>query len=330
MSHNGVTLPPPSLSRWKRAFALRTVSPEMPLNVVQKPASHRDKLGGVADFNTSPKRQRGTARITPRWRVGLVIAIALISGANRIERRTLEGFAEPYQTIEIAASEAGLVQDVRVELGQTVKKGDVLAVLDEDVLKATLEIAQLKAQSTAALDAAKAELELRQLKLSALTEISRSGSGSREEFARAKADVEFAQAKLKAAEETLAGDRLEVKKIEAQLRQRTIRSSLNGVVTDIHRDPGEFVSGADPKLFTVVRLDRLRVKFYVPTEQTLRLSKNDRVKLQTLADDKPTAAEVEFVSPVTHAESGLVRIDVILDNRDGRLRSGQRWLLIQE
>ncbi len=300
--------PPPSLPRWKRAFALRAISSNNFRNVVQKPASHRGKLGGVV----------------------LMLAIVFITGANRIERRTLEGFAEPYQTIEIAAAEAGIVQEVRVELGQSVKKGEVLAVLDDEVLKSTLEIAQLKAQSTAALDAARAEIDLRQQKLSALTELNRSGNGSREEFARAKADVEFAQAKLKGAEETLAADRLEVKKIDAQLRQRTIRASLNGVITDIHRDPGEFVSGAEPKLFTVVRLDRLRVKFYVPSEQSLRLNKSDRVKLQAANDDKPTSAEVEFVSPVTHAESGLVRVDVILDNRDGRLRSGQRWLLIQE
>ncbi|MCX7419184.1 MAG: efflux RND transporter periplasmic adaptor subunit [Planctomycetia bacterium] len=277
-------------------------------NVVQKPVSHRGMLGGVV----------------------LMLALVFITGANRIERRTLEGFAEPYQTIEIAASEAGIVQEVLVELGQAVKKGDVLAVLDDEVLKASLEIAQLKAQSTAALDASKVEIELRQQKLAALTQLNRSGSGSREEYARAKADVEFANAKLKGAEETLAADRLEVKKIDAQLRQRTIRASLNGVVTDIHRDPGEFVSGAEPKLFTVVRLDRLRVKFYVPAEHSLRLNKSDRVKIQAANDDKPTAAEVEFVSPVTHAESGLVRVDVILDNRDGRLRSGQRWLLIQE
>ena len=262
--------------------------------------------------------------------IALVISAALISGANRIERRTLEGFAEPYQTIEIAAAEAGIVQDVRVELGQAVKKGEVLAVLDDEVLKASLEIAQLKAQSTAALEAAKAELELRQQKFSALSELNRSGNGSREEFARAKADLAFAHAKLKGAEETLAADRLEVKKIEAQLRQRTIRASLDGVVTDIHRDPGEFVSAVDPKMFTVVRLDRLRVKFYVPAEQSLRLNKSDRVKLQTAGEDKLTTADVEFVSPVTHAESGLVRVDVILDNHEVRFRSGQRWLLIQE
>lgn len=299
---------PPSLTRWNRAFALRERLSKFCENVVQKPVSHRGMLGGVV----------------------LMLALVFITGANRIERRTLEGFAEPYQTIEIAASEAGIVQEVLVELGQAVKKGDVLAVLDDEVLKASLEIAQLKAQSTAALDASKVEIELRQQKLAALTQLNRSGSGSREEYARAKADVEFANAKLKGAEETLAADRLEVKKIDAQLRQRTIRASLNGVVTDIHRDPGEFVSGAEPKLFTVVRLDRLRVKFYVPAEHSLRLNKSDRVKIQAANDDKPTAAEVEFVSPVTHAESGLVRVDVILDNRDGRLRSGQRWLLIQE
>ena len=299
---------PPSLTRWNRAFALRERLSKFCENVVQKPASRRGMLGGIV----------------------LMLALVFITGANRIERRTLEGFAEPYQTIEIAASEAGIVQEVRVELGQAVKKGDVLAVLDDEVLKASLEIAQLKAQSTAALDASKVEIELRQQKLAALTQLNRSGSGSREEYARAKADVEFANAKLKGAEETLAADRLEVKKIDAQLRQRTIRASLNGVVTDIHRDPGEFVSGAEPKLFTVVRLDRLRVKFYVPAEHSLRLNKSDRVKIQAANDDKPTAAEVEFVSPVTHAESGLVRVDVILDNRDGRLRSGQRWLLIQE
>ena len=299
---------PPSLTRWNRAFALRERLSKFCENVVQKPASRRGMLGGIV----------------------LMLALVFITGANRIERRTLEGFAEPYQTIEIAASEAGIVQEVLVELGQAVKKGDVLAVLDDEVLKASLEIAQLKAQSTAALDASKVEIELRQQKLAALTQLNRSGSGSREEYARAKADVEFANAKLKGAEETLAADRLEVKKIDAQLRQRTIRAYLNGVVTDIHRDPGEFVSGAEPKLFTVVRLDRLRVKFYVPAEHSLRLNKSDRVKIQAANDDKPTAAEVEFVSPVTHAESGLVRVDVILDNRDGRLRSGQRWLLIQE
>lgn len=273
--------------------------------------------------STTARRQQGI------WLAALAAAVLLL-GANRVERRTWEGFAEPYQTIDVAAPESGIVQDVLVELGQPIKKRDVLAVLDDDVLKATLEIAQLKAASTATVDAAKAELELKQQKLSALSELNRTGLGNREEHARAKADFELAHAKFKAAEETLAAERLEVKRIEAQLQRRQIRSSIDGVVTEIFREAGEFVSASEPKLFTVVRLDRLRVKFYVPTDLALKFSKGNAVWVQAATAEKPQSAEVEFVSPVTHAESGLVRVDVILDNRDGRLRSGQRWLLTQE
>lgn len=256
--------------------------------------------------------------------------LLILLGANRIEGKRPDGFTEPYQTIDVAAAETGVVQDVRVELGQVVKKFEVLGALDDDVLKATLEIAQLKASSTAAIDAATAELELKQQRLDALTEINRTGGGSRDEFSRAKSDRELARAKLKGAEETLAADRLEVKKIEVQLQRRTIRSPIDGVVTDIHHDPGEFVSLAEPKLFTVVRLDRLRAKFYVPAEQSARFRKGQRVKVSEPTDEKLLTGDIEFVAPVTHAESGLVRVDVILDNRDGQLRSGQRLTLAGE
>ncbi len=255
------------------------------------------------------------------------LLLFVLLGANRIEGKRIEGFTEPAQTIAVAAAENGIVQDVRVELGQAVKKGEVLGTLDDDVLKATLEIAQLKANSTAAIDAAKAELEIKQQKLTALNDINRNGGGSREEHSRAKADTELARAKLKSAEETLAADRLEVKRTEVQLQRRTIRSPIDGVITEIHREPGEFLSITEPKLFTVVRLDRLRAKFYVPAENSHRFSKGHRVKLAGQTDEKSLTGEVEFVSPVTHAESGLVRVDVMLDNRDGRLRSGQRLTL---
>lgn len=272
-----------------------------------------------------PKRQRGRLSVRPRLRFGLLLLVLL--GANRVEGKRFEGFTEPYQTIDVAAAENGIVQQVRVELGQTLKKGEVLGTLDDDLLKATLEIAQLKANSTAAIDAAKAELEIKEQRLNALAEIHRTSGGSREEFSRARADAELARAKLKSAQETLAADRLEVKRIETQLQRRTIRSPIDGVITEIHREPGEFLSITDPKLFTVVRLDRLRAKFYVQAEVAHRFSKGHRVKLLGSADEKPLTGDVEFVSPITHAESGLVRVDVILDNRDGRLRSGQRLTL---
>ena len=96
-------------------------------------------------WSTSPSRGagigvRGHRRLT---RITLVLAVLLL-GANRVDRKGPEGFTEPHQTIQVAAAETGIVQEVRVELGQPVKRGDVLGVLDNDVLRASLEVAQLR------------------------------------------------------------------------------------------------------------------------------------------------------------------------------------------
>ena len=74
------------------------------------------------EWPSNPKRKRGRADFRPRLRFGLLL-LALL-GANRIDGKRIEGFTEPYQTIDVAAAENGIVQDVRVELGQAVKKGD--------------------------------------------------------------------------------------------------------------------------------------------------------------------------------------------------------------
>ena len=50
-----VIITPPSLPRWNQASALRATQPQIVFDVVQKPASHRDKLGGVACSRTSGK-----------------------------------------------------------------------------------------------------------------------------------------------------------------------------------------------------------------------------------------------------------------------------------
>ena len=54
----------------------------------------------------------------------------------------VDGFTEPYRTIDIAAAETGIIAEINVEEGDTVRRGQVLAVLDRDVLLALLAIAE--------------------------------------------------------------------------------------------------------------------------------------------------------------------------------------------
>ena len=65
---------PPSLSRWIRAFALRTVALENPSKVVQKPDDHRGKLGGVGALIASWRQRRDGAE---GWLSNLQLAWAI-------------------------------------------------------------------------------------------------------------------------------------------------------------------------------------------------------------------------------------------------------------
>ena len=44
--------------------------------------------------------------------------------------------------------------------------------------------------------------------------------------------------------------------IDAELQQKVIRSTIDGVVIEVHRRPGEYLSSSESKLATVVQLDK--------------------------------------------------------------------------
>lgn len=106
---------------------------------------------------------------------------------------------------------------------------------------------------------------------------------------------------------------------------------MDGVITDIHREVGEFVSAVEPQLATLVDLSRLRLSFFLDTQLALPLQEGQAVKMQAVGTDAKLAGTIEYVGPLTQADSGRVRVDVLVDNPTRQYRSGLRCrLLIDE
>lgn len=240
-----------------------------------------------------------------------------------------EGFTEPYRSVEVAAPESGTIEEIVVRQGQLVKQGDILAVLDRDILQSSLDIARAKSESTAKREAAKIESLLKQRRLDNFYRLGKDNS-SNEEIERARADVDLAQTQVLAAEEELKLNSLELKRIQVQLDRRTIRSPIAGVVTRLHREVGEFVPQTDPKVATIVDLNRLRIVFHPPARLGESLDPQQPVQVRLLRTATIVPAEIEYVAPVTNADSGSVRLEVILDNASGRYRSGVRCALVHD
>jgi RND family efflux transporter MFP subunit len=214
-----------------------------------------------------------------------------------------------------------------VREGDAVKKGQRLATLDLDVLMASLDIARARAEATARLDSAEAELALRTTRLEKLKLLAASGNARPQEVERATADVEIAQAAVRLAQEDRLINGLECKRIQAQIDRRKIASPVDGVVTELFKHEAELVTAIDPRMLVVVQLDPLCVHFSVGTSQAASLAPGQRVKLSFA--DPPAKAEgiVEMISPVTDKASGTVKVKVTLANPKGALRSGVRCTL---
>ncbi|MFO0912831.1 MAG: efflux RND transporter periplasmic adaptor subunit [Pirellulales bacterium] len=267
-----------------------------------------------------------------RVRVGRVVSLAsavlvltLIVPASALAE-LLEGFTEPLQTIEVAASEVGIVTKLLVKEGQQVAAGDMLAELDNEVLEATLEVARVRADAQGATDAATAERDLRRYSLEQLEKLLDKGHATAGELARARADFTVAEARVRIAQEEQKLALLECRRIQSQIERRRIRSPISGLVAEVHREAGESFLGGDPRILTLVNVAQLRVRFQVSAQQALTLTPGQAITLHLPDIDLNVEATVERVSPMMDAKSGTVEVTMLIDNTDAKrqLRSGMR------
>lgn len=252
----------------------------------------------------------------------------LVSNVNGQQDFTndVEGYLEPYHSIEVSSVETGIVDSIEVREGETVKKGQVLVKLDRDVLTKSLDVAAQEAKSLGNLRAAKAELVLQKKRLEKVQRIFDSGHGRSSELERAKADLEVALGRVLRAEEEIVIKQKELAQIKAKLASRDVQSPIDGIVIEIHKNPGEAVSPNNPILVTVVNVNRLKCILNVPRLKASRISEQQPVELLT-DQQKSIVGSVQWKSPIVDAESETVKIVIRIDNSAGRLTSGEHCIL---
>lgn len=255
----------------------------------------------------------------------LIVEFALLTlAASCCLADGVESFTEPYRTANLAAPESGIVDAIDVKEGDVVQAGQVVAMLNQDVLNVTLKIARAAKDSVGQLKSAETELRIRSERLRKLADLLTSRNASQEEVDRATADRDVAQSQLLTVQESLEIKRLEYERTLAQIERRQIRSPFKGVVERVHKEVGEFVAPNDPNVLTVVQLDPLRITFPVPSSLRDALRRGASVDINLLESKVTATGTIDFVSPVTHAESSTVRVQVKLPNPNGRYRSGER------
>ena len=252
----------------------------------------------------------------------LAICALLLGWASSSPAVEIQGFTEPYQDIDVAAADMGIIAAINVREGDRVREDQILVQMDAAVLQVTVEIAKSIKEARGQLETATEELKIQTQILAKLEELRSRDHASRQELERAQAQKRIAEARLKAVREELEVKTLEYERALVQLEQRRLRSPIDGIVTRVLKDRGESVLFSDPVILKVVQLDPLLVIFLVPADLARELTVGQTVGVR-ITDTAATArGEVEFVSPTTDPQSGTTRVRVRLPNPEERLPSG--------
>jgi RND family efflux transporter MFP subunit len=237
-----------------------------------------------------------------------------------------EGFTRPYREVELSYPEFGRIATIEVEEGERVESGQVVARLDARVLEATLAIAEARASETASVESAQAVLNKRRLRLDTLLGLKVKGHAHAEEIAQARADLAVAEANLAVIWEDQVVAGLERDRVIQQIEHRSLRSPFAATVLEVLKEVSEVVRPQDEPILRLADIDRLSIELHVPTETIAGLSPGAIVRLDCPATSTEGTATVEFVSPVTDAESGTVKVRLRVDDTGGGVRAGIRCI----
>lgn len=222
------------------------------------------------------------------------------------ERVAGSGLVEPAsEVIDIGSALSGLVTDLRVAPGDRVEKGQVLFLVDDRAVRASLREAEAAIrEARAAIGEAQTAKDTAGQQLALYQELSDPAAVSRSEVIRAEGEAQAAASRLELARARLAAAQARAAAARTELSRLTVRAPIAGEILAVNIRPGEFVAtqGGPPEPFIQMgETNPLHVRVDVDENEAVR------VALGASAIVSPRgAAEVQVEATFVRAEPQIV------------------------
>jgi membrane fusion protein (multidrug efflux system) len=222
--------------------------------------------------------------------------------------------------VEIQPRVNGWVQNIAFKEGSTVKKGQLLYVIQDDELKDREQSANAAlAEADIMLVKAKSDLD----RVKPLADMN----------ALSKRDLDAAQATYDAQKEAVRSAQASLSNARLQLSYARILSPINGIIGISKVQVGDYVKNiGQPPINTVSTLGALRVRFPI-TEKDYLMYKQKLTEAQLRALDVefilndgslyPEKGKLDFANREVDPTTGSLLIQAVVENKSNLLRPGQ-------
>lgn len=248
------------------------------------------------------------------------------------------GVIDAYKLVSVGAQASGQVKSLKVQLGDTVKEGDLIAEIDattqrNQVLNAEAALDNIRAQRAVQ----QASLREAELEFARQQQMLAADATSRAEYDAADARLKTARAQIQSYEAQIKGRQTELDTARANLAYTRITAPMDGTVVAVVTEEGRTVNANQtaPTIVMLARLDLVTVNAEVSEADVSKIRAGMPVYFTTLGDpDRKYHATLRQINPapasITKKDSGsedassstAVYYNALFDveNPDGSLR----------
>ena len=250
----------------------------------------------------------------------LIAAPSLVAG-RAMAAAELDCLVKPEMYVEVNSPVISVLEEVLVDIGDTVEKGQPLARLEASVEEARVKLARLQADSTSEIENRKEQVRYAQQNYRRMQDLLAQNSVSQYETDKAETELALAKIELNRARENRRIAQVNLELAQSQLALRTIASPIDGVVVDRYVMVGESVEGRS--IMKLAQIDPLKVELIAPTEYFGLIRGGMEVQVYP---EQPAGeafiATVTIVDQLIDPASGSFTVRMKLPNPDDRLVGG--------
>jgi multidrug efflux system membrane fusion protein len=229
---------------------------------------------------------------------------------------TAIGSADAYSTVSVKAQVNAVLEQVHIQEGQQVKKGDLLFTLDARPFLASL------AQAQANLARDQAQAELTEVQARRYAELYKAGVAAKEQFDQMQANAEAQHAAVRA-------DQAAVDAAQLQVQYCKIYAPTAGRTGALQVYPGNIVKQNDvPALIVINQVAPIFVNFSIPEQylgavQEFMARGKLRVEATPYGETQPDVGYLTFVDNTVDNTTGTIKLKAAFENAGQRLWPGQ-------
>lgn len=221
------------------------------------------------------------------------VAVTSFTAQKTFKAIDLYGRTAPDKQAKMGAEIAGKIVELKVLKGQSVAKGQVIALIDKGDLDIQLERAN-------------AMLKVREKEFKAAQSLKSRGLQGEVAFTNAQAALVEAKAMVSNA--------------KIALRNTSVTAPFAGIVDHLYIEKGDFVGVGDP-VASLIDLNRVVIEADVSERHIQELTLGQPAQVEFISGDSVTG-EVRYISRISSPSTNTFAIEIVVDNPNQRIPAG--------